>query len=184
MFNRLSAAVAAFIIFISASAAAENFTTSDIQNFIKIGMELDGMEERYPGLEEQLGLTTDDPNALTDMLDDNGKLRVFTQAFSRLPEGSARQEISSAVKRNGYSSISSFTTIADDIMMAYLAITMEGEDLSMIDQLDDATISQMPVEMRTQMLAVKKMINAVRNVPSSDIQTLRPMMDALEASMT
>lgn len=182
MLKRTTAFISAIFILFAAQAAAGNFTSADVENFIKVSDEMQGLEGKYPEVEVQIKQDMMGPNGLNNLLDENGNFAVFKRTMARLPAGEARNEVTGIVKGNGFSSLDSFAGKADHIMMAYMALNMDGQDMGAMAQMDDATLAMMPPSVQAQMKAVKKMVTAVQNVPQGDRDTLRPLMAKLDAS--
>ncbi|RFB05284.1 hypothetical protein [Parvularcula marina] len=179
MLHRFVAVLSAFAVLITAQASAKNFTTADVENFIKVSEELKGLEDRYP--DADLGVDTSDMKSFTQMIDENGNLKVYRRVLSDMPEGPARKEVVSAIKSNGFSSTDEFAPKADAIIMTYLAIELGKQDMSGMDQMTPEMMAAMPPSVQAQMGPVIKMINAAKNVPAADKATLTPLLPKLEA---
>ncbi|MEM9233374.1 MAG: hypothetical protein AAGA69_03950 [Pseudomonadota bacterium] len=184
MMHRMTAAVAAiFVLIVSPAMAGDNFSSKDVENFIGVMKDLDGFEDRYPDLDTQMGIDMESPDALANIIDDNGNIAIFTNMMPKMPAGPARKEATAAIKKNGFSSVDKFAGKADSIMAAFMAIEMEGQDMSMVNSMDDAMLASMPPQVQQQFGTIKKMISAVGRVPASDVETLRPLLPQLKAAM-
>lgn len=181
MFHRFGAVLTAFLIFATAQAGAKNFSSSDVENFIKVAQQLEGIDERYP--DADLGLNIDGPEGFAEFLDEDGSFAVFSKGLAKMPAGPARQEVSSTIKSNGFASMDSFASIADDIMMAYVAIEMEGQDMSAMNQMTPAMLASMPPAVQEQMKTIKLLMSAVQKVPAEDVATLKPLKGKLDKAM-
>lgn len=184
MILRAVSACALLIVFFStqsAVASTDNLTTSDVENFIKVSEELSDIEDRYPEVKSMFNQSQ--PEALAKMLDEEGNLVLFAKIIRQLDGTSAYREISSAVTSNGFRSMDEFSQKADRIMMAMVALEMENEDLSMMSGMTDDMVANLPPSMQAQIQAFQKLMKAVNNVPSSDIETLRPLNHKLQSSM-
>ena len=83
MTTRILAAVAAVFLLIVPANAGENFTTADIENFIKVTEAMEALEDRYPDLGDQIEQDFSEPDAFAQMINDNGELSAFQFAFSK-----------------------------------------------------------------------------------------------------
>ena len=182
MLKRTTAFLSAIFILFTAQAAADNFSAGDVENFIAVSEEMKGLEGKYPELEARFKQDMMGPNGISNLLDANGNISVFKRTLPDLPAGDARNEVTRIVKSNGFPSLDGFAGKADYIIMAYMALNMEGQDMSAMAQMDDATLAMMPPNLRAQMNSLKLMMTAVENVPQSDRETLRPLLPQLEAS--
>lgn len=172
------AAVLAFAFSLS-PALAQSFTSKDVQNLMAVTDELEALSDKYP--EFDIEMNTDDPTFLQKIVDENGNLKMFDYVMSQLPANSdVRKDVTATVKKNGFSSLDSFSSISDSILMAMMALELEKEDLSQLDMMTPEMIATLPPEMAEMIKTTKRMVEGAQKVSTQDRETLRPLKDQLQ----
>ena len=169
-----------------ASAWAQSFGGGDVEAFIQVMKGAEALGEKYEDAElPQTGrFRADTMGGFDALLDEDGEMKIFrlsTAALSQTPNHPASRDYKQLVTRSGFASLSEFGEKADAILMAYLALEMDGQAAE-LDGLSPDMMAIMPPAMRQQMAPVLKMMEAVKNVPAADIDTLRPYKARMEAA--
>ncbi len=168
---------------LAGSAFAQSFSGEDVQNFITIMEEMETLSERYPD-EDLAGDLGIEPGDMSAMISEDGNMTIF----SRIAEGldgstDAQQAARNAILENGFDSLPDWGETSDSIMMAYLATEMDPADMAGMDQVTPEMMAMMPPSARAQMETVRRMMDAIKNVPQDDIDTLRPYRGQLEDAL-
>ncbi|MEM6648919.1 MAG: hypothetical protein AAF603_01565 [Pseudomonadota bacterium] len=174
------AALAAFVLALSSMANAQSFTSADVEKFISTMTALKNFGDQYPDVKMDVNDNLSTANGLQSLLDSDGKISMFSTIAEHVMASPASGDFRKVIKDNGFASVNGFGEKADAIMMAYLALKTDQADMQQLDQMDPAMLSMMPPQVREQISAAKKMMQAVSSVPSEDIAALRPVLGQLE----
>jgi hypothetical protein len=183
MKRRIISALAAGTVALSGTAFAQSFTPEDVEAFIVVTDELEGLQDKYPDDELEAAMP-DGPEGLGDLIGEDGKLAVFSTLMNRLEgvDAPPARDVRAAIARSRFETMPVFGEKADAIMMAYAALNLEAEGASM-EAVDPAMLDMMPPEMRAQMAPMLALVEAMRSVPPADIEAIKPYKDRLDAAM-
>ena len=181
-----TAAMIAGALTLCASAWAQSFGGSDVEAFIEVMKGSEALGEKYENAElPQTGPFRGDTMGSFDaLLDEDGEMKIFrlsTAALAQMPNHPASRDYKQLVTGSGFASLAEFGEKADAILMAYMALEMDGQAAE-LDGLSPDMMAMMPPAMREQMAPILKMMEAVQNVPAADIDTLRPYKARMEAA--
>lgn len=93
--------------------------------------------------------------------------------------------LAAIVKPHGFTA-ESWGAVGDKVVIAYLAEKMERENpdaMKEMQAMDPAMLEQVPPEMKAQILGAMALVEAANNAPENDRETVRPLMDELDAVM-
>lgn len=175
------------------SAHAQSFDGADIEGFIAVMKGAEAIGERYEGqydeeataFSQQAGLDFTDFGSL---LDEDGDFRIFrlsAEAMGRAGDIPPVRDYRQLVTSSGFDGLSDYGETADAIMMAWMAIQMDAEDMAGMGDMADMPpemMAMMPAGVREQMAGVMKLATAVRNVPAEDLDAIRPYQARLDAA--
>jgi hypothetical protein len=180
MLRTFTAAIAAGFT-LAASALGQTVTTDQIDRFIAVVTELQDFETRYPDVAADLEVQA--RGDLSAMINQDGEIAAFERMIGRLPAGEARSEITSVAKRNGFGSLDEFATVGDDIMMAFIALQMEGQDMAaMANQMPAEQLAMMPPNVRAQIETALRMAEVAKSVPPASVEAVRSRKTAIETA--
>lgn len=166
-----------------AKAAVKNdnrFSATDVENFLRVTPELDAIEDRYPDI--NLGFDANSPGTIHELIDEKGNLNVFSHAIGTMENRDAHKEIVQAVKKNGFKNEKTFATKADAIMMAFISINIDEEELTAMKEMTPERLAAMPATARSQVEAALRMLKAAQKVPADQKATVRPFAKQIEAA--
>ena len=184
MLSRLTAAVAAIGLLISAQAAAQNFTAKDVENFIAVSKELQAIAAKYdegdlPAFDAFGGgnpMAMGAQGEMPSLFNAEGDLDIYSRFLAALPGGPFKSDVTKTVKSNGFASLAAFGDVADDIILTMIASEITAQDLADFEQ----TMAMMPPAYASQLAPVKQIMEAAGNVSAQDKATFAPYKDEFD----
>src|SRR5690606_14835829 len=106
-----------------------------------------------------------------DLIPQSGEpLQPYTRSLEYLrdEQGEAYEAMGDIVEEHGFESLEQWAGIGDRVMVAWLALQMEGNEVGAITP---EMLDQVPPQMRPQIERMLAMMEAVSNAPPEDIET-------------
>lgn len=169
---------AAFFVLFAQFSLAADLTEADVKHWT----------DAMPGLQAWL---TQHEDQMPDTMPDGtqGIEEMISQGVQDLKSAGLYDEYNSKVKAAGYSSVEDWASATQRVSMAYLALELESQPVSLAQleaQLKQIQESDLPAEqkdMMTQMMSSSIiMMKAVGKVSDADKNAVRPYKDQLQAS--
>lgn len=172
-----------YLFALASTAHAESLTDSTVRSFINSLETLQGMEDEFEGLAEDLS-TDDETEQMPDLS------RVFSSSVKKMEGHEMYRQLEDVVQQHGFSSPEEWGETGDRIFRAWSALEM-GEQSGQVNQemakameeidnnpnISEAQKQQMREMMGGAMSAYKEAANA----PEEDKRAVRPHMDALRS---
>lgn len=163
---------------------AEALTDEKVQSFISSLETLQGMEDEFEELNEELA-TEEDATEMPDMS------RIFSSSVEKMKGHEMHDRLEEVVQQHGFSSPEEWGRTGDRIFQAWSALEM-GEQSGQVDQemakameeidnnpnMSEAQKQQMREMMSGAMSAYKQAANA----PEADKRAVRPHIEALRGA--
>ncbi|MDY6841278.1 MAG: hypothetical protein SV429_07220 [Pseudomonadota bacterium] len=167
-------------------AHADTLKSSTIESFLA---SLQDMESIFYELEEN------EPKAeLADDAESDDEVwsMDFTRMYSRLAEEMSKnppvqRKLNAVAERHGFENLEQWGQTGDRIYTAYMAINMEGQPAMDMEAMENymGSMEALPdadrQEIRTRMEAIVKSNEVIRNVPTRDIEAVRPYVTEIMA---
>ncbi|AZR40948.1 hypothetical protein [Marinobacter salarius] len=185
--NRFSPALVPLLLLLLLApfaAQAETLTDQTIRSFISSLEALQGMEDEYDDLTDDLAPEEDDGEAL-DMS------RLFSSSVEQMEGHDLYNELEAVVKQHGFSDAEQWGRTGDRIFQAWSAIEMGEQSGQMNQEMAKAMeeINNNPhmseaqkQQMRDMMGGAMSAMETASNAPEADKRALRPHLDALRAA--
>jgi len=176
--------LACLVALVPWAAHADTLTDQTIRSFISSLEALQGMEDEYDELTDDLAPAEDDGETL-DMS------RMFSSSIEQMKGHDIYDELETVVKQHGFSSAEQWGKTGDRIFQAWSAIEMGEQSSSMNQEMAKAMkeIDNNPhmseaqkQQMREMMGGAMSAMESASNAPEADKRALRPHLDALRAA--
>lgn len=168
----------------SLSANAESLTDQSIRSFINSLEALQGMEDDYDELTDDLA-NDEDPAETPDMS------RIFSSSVEQMKGHDLYNELETVVKQHGFSSAEQWGRTGDRIFRAWSAIEMGEQSGQMNQEMARAMeeIDNNPNMSEAQKQQIREMMGGAMsafdqaaNAPEADKRAVRPHIDALRSA--
>lgn len=191
MFRTL-AATTIFAAILAPSGFAQAFTPEDVDQFAATLEDLQDtsaaseVTAELPSMPEPSAMMMGGAIELPDLpVDEEGRLALLRDSMGDAPMSSPEMtEALGVIQANGYSDMMEYATEGDYILAAYMALNMEGEDLSGMDM---SQLDQLPPAMKARLEPtinwLTNMIAVIEAVPEEDVAVVRSKRAVLEAAM-
>ena len=160
---------------------AGELSNKDVEKWLKAMPGLTGWLAQH---EDKLG--ADDVMAQSNSMD-----QVFAKGVEQLRAKGLYKDFNSQVNKQGYKNVEQWANTSRDITMAYMAIEMEQEQVS-ISQME-AQLQQLkaaegiPAEQKVMMEQMMKaslmMVQAAKKVPTKNKEAVRPYLKQIRKSL-
>lgn len=165
------------LLFVSPLGLAQTLEADTVEAFIE---SLDPVTRYAQGLDDEVteGVLG------ADVIPQPGEpLQPYTRSLEYLREeqGEAYEAMGELVEEQGFDSLEEWAATGDRVMVAWLALQMEGNDVGPISP---EMLEQVPPQMRPQIERMLAMMEAVRNAPPEDIEAVRPFAARLQDYMS
>lgn len=160
---------------------AGELSNKDVEKWLKAMPGLTGWLAQH---EDKLG--ADDVMAQSNSMD-----QVFAKGVEQLRAKGLYKDFNSQVNKQGYKNVEQWANTSRDITMAYMAIEMEQEQVS-ISQME-AQLQQLkaaegiPAEQKVMMEQMMKaslmMVQAAKKVPAKNKEAVRPYLKQIRKSL-
>lgn len=185
-YHQLLLVLALALSLASFNAQAENLSDSTIRAFIATMQDAQVLQEKYEGTEGWPEPTSEDMDSMPDMT------RLFSSGVEKMVGTPAYNKFESVVEKRGFDSLEGWASVGDRVFGAMMAIEMKGEDPGAGEEMAEAMAeiendpnmsAEQKAQMRAMMGAAMGITQMANDVPSADIEAVRPHLEALEASM-
>lgn len=189
---RTTIAATALTIALAPGAFAQAFTPADVDQFAATLTELreqdvgSSIEAEMPDMPDPSSIMMGGPIELPELpVDDEGRLAMMREMVEDAPMAEPDMAQAMAIiKSHGYADLMEYATEADYIMAAYMALNMEGTDLSGMDM---SQLNMLPPAMKARIEPglnwMKGMMAVVDAVPESEVAIVESKEDVLKAAM-
>jgi hypothetical protein len=158
---------------------AASLTQSDVDEYIKSMHQLKNSDDQQiKNLEASLKNNTN----LKFDTDKNGKIAIVSQILEQL-DAPQVAVLSRVVSKANFSNISDWAAVADKVTAAMMAVETSKEEPMDMSEMTPEMIASLPPAMQEQMKGAIRMMNAVKNVPQSDIKLINANYTKLQALM-
>lgn len=185
--NRLHPILLTLICLLSLSALtahAETLTDQTIRSFINSLETLQGMEEEFEELTDDLA-TGEDAGEMPDLS------RIFSSSVEQMKGHDMHNQLEDVVQQHGFTSTEQWGRIGDRIFHAWSALEMGDQSGDMNREMASAMeeINNNPhmseaqkQQMRQMMGGAMSAFEQAANAPEADKRAVRPHLDALRAA--
>lgn len=170
--------------FASVPAHAEALTDQKVRSFINSLEALQGMEDKYDTLPDDLA-TEESDLGMDDMSS------IFSSSVERMEGHEMYDDLSRVVKQHGFSGPEQWGQTGDRILRAWSAIEM-GKNAGQMNQEMEKAMAQIEnnpnmseaqkQQMREMMGGAKSAMDSAANAPEADKQAVRPHLEALRSA--
>lgn len=178
--TRMFAALASLVlVFVAPAVLAAPLTADQAARFVASLPDAQALENEF-GTE---ALKNQD---LESFLGDDGTFLPYTRGLAILrqeaPEGV--RKLGGIVSRHGFSSVESWAQVGDRVLQAYAAVKM-GENMPQdamagMTAMGPEMLAQLPPQVRSQVEASMKMMNAFKEVSDADKAAVAPVVSQLD----
>lgn len=169
-------------------ALASPLTSDEVDRFLDAVEEVNNFDEEYDvDIDFDLEDEDDFMEAIDKIIDEDGNIQIFTSIFREIsahPE--AGPELQKAIVKHGFSDEYDFADVGNRLAIALVRSEMTDSDLNDlrgVAQVTPAQIQYLPEEVRPLVKRLAAFVEAIENVPASDVELAeeaRPRLEALD----
>lgn len=176
--------LALLVSLLAFAAQAKDLSDSTIRAFIATMNDTQALQDKLEDTEGWPDPEGEDMASMPDMS------RLFSSGVEQMEGTPAYDEFEAVVEKRGFDSLESWASVGDRVFAAMMAIDMkkEGAGQEMAEAMaeieNDPNMSeQQKAQMRAMMGAALSITKMADDVPTADIEAVRPHLKDLEATM-
>jgi hypothetical protein len=177
------------LLLIVGSAQANPLTEKDVQSFIQVLEAMDAYEQENQDIDLDFDLDMEDGNlndGMDMMLSENGEVVLMSSLAKQMNQHpQAGGDFRRAVKNAGFSDVSAFGEVGDQLFAAMMRAEMSKAELNEMrqaSQMSEAELAYVPAQMRPMLKRMSALADTIQAVPESDValaKKYKPRLDAL-----